>query len=152
MKDIPTRVENLLSERKTLEKEMTNMRQKVMFGTSAVSSSAEKEMDGQKFTYVAQVLKDIPAKDLKPMVDKFKQSFTSSVIVLVDVVDEKVSLVVGVTDNLTDKVDAVRLVRLGAEVLGGKGGGGRPDMAQAGGTMPEKADEVLKVIEEALYG
>jgi len=152
VEDIPTRVENLLSERKTLEKEMTNMRQKVMFGTSAVSGSAEKEMDGQKFTYVAQVLKDIPAKDLKPMVDKFKQSFTSSVIVLVDVVDEKVSLVVGVTDNLTDKVDAVRLVRLGAEVLGGKGGGGRPDMAQAGGTMPEKADEVLKVIEEALYG
>ena len=94
--------------------------------------------------------KDVPAKDLKPMADQFKQNYTSCVVVLEDIVEGKVSLVVGVTDNLTDKINAVDLVRFGAEMLGGKGGGGRPDMAQAGGVLPEKVQEVLKAIEEKL--
>ena len=146
--EVPLRVEALQNEKKALEKELSDTRKKALFG--AEGAQKQKEIGGQKYVFIGRVLKDVPAKDLKPMADQFKQSYPSSVVVLADIVDGKVSLVVGVTDNLTNKINAVDLVRLGAEILGGKGGGGRPDMAQAGGAFPEKADDVLAAIEEKL--
>ena len=84
------------------------------------------------------------------MVDEFKKKLGSGVCAVVTVSDGKAALVVGVTDDLTDKVSAVDLVRAGAAALGGKGGGGRPDMAQAGGPDGSQADAALEAIEKAL--
>ena len=86
------------------------------------------------------------------MADKIRARIGSGVIALVAVNEGKASLVVSVSDDLTDKFDAVSLARVGAETLGGKGGGGRPDMAQAGGPDSAKAAQALEAIEKALSG
>ncbi|HAT35190.1 MAG TPA: alanine--tRNA ligase, partial [Rhodospirillaceae bacterium] len=92
----------------------------------------------------------IPAKELKPLVDTLKQQIGSGVVAVAAVDGTKASLVVGVTDDLTDRVDAVTLVRAGAPAIGGKGGGGRPDMAQTGGPEGAGAAQALNDIEAAL--
>ena len=90
------------------------------------------------------------AKDLKGLADDAKAKIGSGVVAFVAVADGKASLVVGVTDDLTTRISAVDLVRLGAEALGGKGGGGRPDMAQAGGPDGARAQDALTAIERRL--
>ena len=84
------------------------------------------------------------------MADEIKKQIGSGVVALVCADNGKVSIVVGVTNDLTDKINAIDLVRAGSAVAGGKGGGGRPDMAQAGGSDVSKTAEVLSVIEKAL--
>jgi len=102
---------------------------------------------------MARVVHDIELKDLRSLVDEGKKRVGSGVVAIVGVSgDGKAGIVVGVTDDLTKRFNAVDLVRKGAEALGGKGGGGRPDMAQAGGPDASKADDALKVIEAALGG
>jgi len=93
----------------------------------------------------------IDLKDLRSLADEGKKQVGSGVVAIVGVTDDgKAGVVVGVTNDLTARFNAVDLVRKGAEVLGGKGGGGRPDMAQAGGPDGAKADAALKAIETAL--
>jgi alanyl-tRNA synthetase len=99
------------------------------------------------------VLKGIPAKDLKGLVDDAKKQIGSGVVSLIAVDDEnRASIVVGVTADQTSKANAVDLVRIASEALGGKGGGGRPDMAQAGGPDGAKADAALAAVEASLRG
>lgn len=152
--EIPARVEALLSERKKLEREVSDMRQKLATigdgGAANSGASATKTVNGIPFA--ARVLQDVPPKELKPMADALKKQLGSGVIALVAVNEGRASLVVGVTDDLTGKQDAVELVRIGAEAVGGKGGGGRPDMAQAGGPDGGKADDAINAIETALAG
>ena len=95
-------------------------------------------------------LADIPAKDLKGIVDDLKRKLTSGIIVVTSTYDEKVSLVIGVTADLTSKISAVDLVKIAAQVVGGQGGGGRPDMAQAGGTNPNAVNQLQVAIEKFL--
>src|SRR5690606_32179267 len=141
--EIPARVEALLSERKKLEREVSEMRQKLATigdsGAANSGASATKTVNGIPFA--ARVLQDVPPKELKPMADALKKQLGTGVIALIAVNEGRASLVVGVTDDLTGKQDAVELVRIGAEAVGGKGGGGRPDMAQAGGPDGGKADD-----------
>jgi alanyl-tRNA synthetase len=92
----------------------------------------------------------VSAKDLKGLADDAKSKLGSGVVAFVAVSDGKASLVVGVTEDLTQRVSAVDLVKLGAEALGGKGGGGRPDLAQAGGPDGTKAADALAAIETRL--
>ena len=89
---------------------------------------------------------------LRGMADAIKKQIGSGVVAIVAANDGKAAVVVGVTDDLTDRLDAVSLVRAGAQALGGKGGGGRPDMAQAGGPDAGAADQALAAIEDALAG
>ena len=103
----------------------------------------------QRFPFFVQ---PISVKDLKPMADELKVKIGSGVIALIATNEGKASIVVGVTDDLTDKISAVDLVRVGAEALGGKGGGGRPDMAQAGGPNAEAANDAAVAIEGSLAG
>jgi alanyl-tRNA synthetase len=117
-------------------------------GGSASSGPEVKDIGGVKFT--GRVLADFPAKDLKPMVDDLKKKLGSGVVTLIATDDGKASIVVGVTDDLTGKISAVELVKRGVEVLGGKGGGGRPDMAQGGGPDANAADKAVSAIELAL--
>ena len=84
------------------------------------------------------------------MADDLKAKIGSGVVALVATDDGKASIVVGVTDDLTDKINAVDLVRIGSEALGGKGGGGRPDMAQAGGPNPDAANDAVGAIENGI--
>ncbi|MBM3629814.1 MAG: alanine--tRNA ligase, partial [Alphaproteobacteria bacterium] len=94
----------------------------------------------------------VPGRELKPMVDDLKQKLGSGVAVLVSVEDGKASVVAGVTDDLKGRVDAVALVRAAVAELGGKGGGGRPDMAQGGGPDGAKAEQALAAIRRAIAG
>jgi alanyl-tRNA synthetase len=97
-----------------------------------------------------RIVEGIAPKDLKSLADDAKTKIGSGVVAYDASADGKASLVVGVTDDLTKKISAVDLVRVGAEALGGKGGGGRPDMAQAGGPDAGKARDALAAIEQRL--
>ena len=100
---------------------------------------------------LARSVGGIDMKDLKGLADEGKRSIGSGIVAIVNVADDgKAGLVVGVTDDLTGRFSAVDLVRRGAEALGGKGGGGRPDMAQAGGPDGGKAGAALDAIEAAV--
>jgi alanyl-tRNA synthetase len=151
--EVPRRVAALLEERKKLEADLTEARRKMASGGNGAGNGTDSgftEVAGTK--YASRNLADVPPRELKPMADDLKQQVGSGVVALVAVNEGKASLVVGVTDDLTDKFSAVDLVRVGAEALGGKGGGGRPDMAQAGGPDGTKADDALSAIEQALAG
>jgi len=144
------RVAALLDERKRLERDLTETRRKLATGIvdgAAAGPAARRVGD---VSFARRVLADVPPRDLKPMADDLKASIGSGVVALVAVNEGKASLVVGVTDDLTGRVSAVDLVRVGATALGGKGGGGRPDMAQAGGPDGAAAEQSLSAIESAL--
>ncbi len=134
---------------KNLQKQISGLRRQKATEDTA-SEEDIKTIGNLKF--IGQVLSGFPPKDLKPMADDLKKKLGSGVIVLVATDEGKASIVVGVTDDLTDKVSAVDLVRIGSEKLGGKGGGGRPDMAQAGGPDPSAANDAVSAIEGALAG
>ncbi|NBX65555.1 MAG: alanine--tRNA ligase [Proteobacteria bacterium] len=147
--DVDARVEALLDEKKRLEKEVSELRRKLAAGGGGSAAASDvKDIGGVKFT--SRVLQDLPAGDLKPLADDIKAKLGSGVIALIAVNDGKASLVVAVTDDLTKRFSAVDLVKVGAEALGGKGGGGRADMAQAGGPDGSKADAAVKAIEGKL--
>ena len=143
---VADRVANLVEERRKLEREISDLRRKLATGGSATQAA---ETIGN-IQFVGKVLDDVPAKDLKPMADELKASGDAMVVCLIARADDKASLVVAVSDAATDSFNAVDLVRIGAQALGGKGGGGRADMAQAGGPDGSKAEEALAAIRQAL--
>lgn len=149
--EIEIRVVCLRDDFKEAEKLIADLRQKLaLSGGASNDSAAPKQVAGINF--ISRVLTDIPAKDLKPMADAFKKQVGSGVIALASSCEGRVSLVVAVTEDLTSKISAVNLVRVGAEALGGKGGGGRPDMAQAGGTDASAMPAAIEAIETKLAG
>jgi alanyl-tRNA synthetase len=145
--DLADRVAALLDERKKMERELSDARKKAAMGGGA-AAPASQNVGGVAFD--GRVVEDVPAKDLKGMADEMKAALGSGVVALISVADGKASLVVAVSADLTAKISAVDLVRAGSEVLGGKGGGGRPDMAQAGGPEGAKANDALEAIKQAL--
>lgn len=146
--DLPGRITALLEERKRLDREVGDLRRKLATGGSGAASDDTREVAGLKFA--ARVLEDIPPRELKPMADDLKKQIGSGVVVLVAVNEGKASLVVGVTEDATGKASALDLVKVGSQALGGKGGGGRPDMAQAGGPDGASAAKAVSAIEAAL--
>jgi alanyl-tRNA synthetase len=144
--DVVARIEALMDERKKLERELAETRKALATGGSGGPGTVE--VGGVK--YLGQKLDGVPAKDLRGMVDELKKKIGSGVVALIGVADGKAAIAVGVTDDLTKTVSAVELVRAGAEALGGKGGGGRPDMAQAGGPDGAKAEAALAAVAGAL--
>ncbi len=145
--EVTTRVQSLLDEKKKLEQEVSNLRRKLASGGATAGDEA-KEIGGVKF--IGKVLNDFPAKDLKPMADEMKAKIGSGIIALIATEEGKASVVIGVTKDMTDTYNAVELVKIAAEALGGKGGGGRPDMAQAGGTNAGAAGDAIAAIEKKL--
>jgi len=114
-------------------------------GSSAGAGGDVTEIKGVKV--MARVLKGVAANDLKPLADEGKKTLGSGIVVLVATSEDgKGAVVAGVTADLTSKFNAVDLVKAGAAAMGGKGGGGRPDMAQAGGPDGAKADDALAAI------
>jgi alanyl-tRNA synthetase len=151
VEDLPARVAQLSDERRRLERELAEAKKQLaLAGPSRGGDSASetKEIGGVKA--VLRVVEGVSGKDLKGLADDAKAKVGSGVVGFVAIADGKASLVVGVTDDLTKRISAVDLVRVGAEALGGKGGGGRPDMAQAGGPDAAKANDALAAIEKKL--
>ncbi|MBF0392484.1 MAG: alanine--tRNA ligase [Alphaproteobacteria bacterium] len=144
--ELPARISQLQDDRRRLERELSDLRRQMATGGGA--AAANRTVAG--VTLAGRVLDGVPAKDLKGMADDIKKQIDSGVVALIAVNEGKASLVVGVTADLTARLSAVDLVRAGAEALGGKGGGGRPDMAQAGGPDGDKAEQALAAIGQAI--
>ncbi len=147
--EVPARVAQLVEDRKKFERDVADLRKQVALRGGA-SSAGETSRAINGINFISRVLTDVPAKDLKPMADEFKAQIKSGAIALAASFEGKVSLVVAVTPDLTTRVSAVDLVKLGAAQVGGKGGGGRPDMAQAGGTDVAAMQKAIAAIEKAL--
>jgi len=147
--EVPARVAVLVEERRKLEREMSDLRRQLATGGGGgAPAPVAKDIAGLKFA--GRRMDGVPAKELKAMADAMKKQVGSGVVAVVAVDEGKASLVVGVTEDLTARISAVDLVRVGSAALGGKGGGGRPDMAQAGGPDGDKAEEAIAAIEAAL--
>ena len=144
------RLEALLDDKRKLERELADARRKLaMGGGGSGAADAVRDVGGVKL-YARQVA-GVEMKDLKSLADEAKQTIGSGVVAIVAVSEDgKASLVVGVTADLATRFNAVDLVRLGSAALGGKGGGGRPDMAQAGGPDGAKAAEALVAVEQGV--
>jgi alanyl-tRNA synthetase len=147
--DLPTRVAALLEDRRKLERDLADARRALATGGAGAGPAIE-EIGGMKASL--QKLDGVPGRELKAMVDDLKKKLGSGVIALVSVEDGKGSVVVGVTDDLKTRADAVALVKAAVAELGGKGGGGRPDMAQGGGPDGAKAEQAIAAIRRALAG
>lgn len=152
--DVPARITALMEERKKLERELSDARKKLAMGGGASAgsngaASGVREAGGVKL--MARAVEGIEMKDLKSLADDGKKQIGSGVVAIIGVTEDgKAGVVVGVTADLTARFNAVNLVRIASETLGGKGGGGRPDMAQAGGPDGAKATEALAAIEKAM--
>ena len=151
--DMPARVAQLLDERKRLERELADARKKLAMGGGGAKSGDDGVRAIGDVKLLARSVEGIDLKDLRSLADEGKKQIGSGVVAIVGKTEDgKAGIVVGVTPDLTKRFSAVDLVRAGAEALGGKGGGGRPDMAQAGGPDGAKADAALAAIEAALGG
>ena len=150
--DVPQRVAALLGERKKLERELADAKKQLALGGGSGGGGPQvDEINGVPF--VGRVLEGIAPRELKGLVDEEKQRLGSGVVAIAArAEDGKAAIVVGVTDDRTDAINAVDMVRAASEAVGGKGGGGRPDMAQAGGPDGEKAEQALEAIKSLLAG
>ena len=138
------RVISVILERKNLEKKIIDLNKKINTSNNANTESANTVINGIKV--VSKVLDTLPPKEIKGLVDEFKKELVSGIVIVISTLGNKASLVVGVTNDISDKFDATEFTQAGVEILGGKGGGGRADMAQGGGPHYKKAEEVIKVI------
>ena len=150
--DAVERVAALVDERKKLERELTEAKKALaLAGDGGVSKTAETETIGD-VAFVGQVIQGLNPKELRGLIDQAKKSLSSGVSALVAVNDGRATVAVGVTDDLTGRFSAVDLVQAGVAAVGGKGGGGRPDMAQGGGPDGANADEAIAAIRSVLAG
>jgi len=149
--DVETRVAALLDERRKLERELADAKKALALGGgSAAATSADEDVGGIKFA--GQVLDGLDPKELRGVLDQAKARLGSGVAVIVAVNEGKASIAAAVTDDLTGRVSAVDLVRAGVAALGGKGGGGRPDMAQGGGPDGDKAMAAIDAVRAVIAG
>lgn len=145
--DLETRLKNMLAERKKMETEILNLKKNLAAGGAKSASEAE-IVNGVNF--VAKVIPDVHPKELKGFIDEMSQNLGSGVMVLATDKDGKASIVVGVTKDLTSKYSAVDLVKIAAAAVGGQGGGGRPDMAQAGGPDANKLQQAFDAVKHKI--
>jgi alanyl-tRNA synthetase len=140
------RLEALIEDKRKLEHELAEARRKLAMGGGTGEAGAARDVGGVKL--YARAVSGVDMKDLKSLADEAKQNVGSGVVVIAAASEDgKASIVVAVTPDLTNRFNAVELVRLGSAALGGKGGGGRPDMAQAGGPDGAKTQEALAAVE-----
>ncbi|MEZ5932836.1 MAG: alanine--tRNA ligase [Alphaproteobacteria bacterium] len=148
-KDLPTRLLALVEERRDLEREVQKLRQQLATGGGGQEQEVKTFGD---IRFAAKSLQDIPAKELRGVADAVLKQLGSGVAAVVSATDGKAAIVVSVSADLKDRVNAVDLVRAGVAELGGKGGGGRPDFAQGGGPNGQAAAAAIGAIERDLAG
>ncbi len=145
--DVPERVTALLEDKRRLERQVAELQMKL--ATGAATAEVE-DISGIKFS--PRNLGDVPARELKGIAETIVKQMGSGVVATISTADSKVSIVVSVSPDLTSRFSAVDLVRTAAAAVGGKGGGGRPDLAQAGGPNAAMADAALTAVRAALAG
>ncbi len=152
--EVTGRVVALIEERKRLERELADARRQLALsgGGSAGAAAAPADEQVNGVTFSGQVIDGLDAKELRGLLDEAKKRIGSGIAAIVAVNEGRAAFAVAVTDDLTDRFSAVELVRKGVETLGGKGGGGRPDMAQGGGPDGTKAAEAVAAVKSALAG
>ena len=145
--EVPERVAALVEERRRLERQVTELQRKLATGGDGAVSEVE-EVGGVRLA--ARNLGDVPARELKGLAEAIGKQVGSGVVALVSTADGKASIVVGVSQDLAGRLNAVDLVRRASAAVGGKGGGGRPDLAQAGGPDGARAEEALAAVRAGL--
>jgi len=148
--DVPARVRSLMDERRDLVNEVAQLRRDLAMagGAGQGDAASPREVGGVRF--LAQVLSGVQGRDLPPLIDEMKARIESGAILLIADTGGKVAVAAGVTDDLTARLSAVDLVRAAVAELGGKGGGGRPDMAQGGGNDINGAEAAITAAEGVL--
>jgi len=145
---LPERVAALNDERKKLEREVAELKKTIALGGGAGQGAKPEAIEVNGIKLLAQALDGVSAKDLRGLIDDSKKQLGSGVVAFVAVNDGKAALAVGVTQDLAEKISAVDIVRAGVGAVGGKGGGGRPDMAQAGGPDGGKANDAIDAMKK----
>ncbi|WP_342629023.1 alanine--tRNA ligase [Nguyenibacter vanlangensis] len=140
--EAPERLAAILEERRVMERQISDLQRKLAGGGEG--GVAAEQVNGVGL--IARNVGDLPARELKPLADSLRQQIGSGVVVLVSTAEDKASVVAAVTSDLTDRLDAVQMVRAASAAMGGKGGGGRRDMAQAGGPDAARADAALEAV------
>ena len=148
--DLEARVLSLQDERKKLERQLSEAKMQLAMGGGGSAPAGPEDIAGTAF--IGRVVEGVGGKDLRGLIDEAKSSMGSGIAAFIGVNDGKAALAVGVTDDLKDRFSAVELVRAGSAAVGGKGGGGRPDFAQAGGPDGSKAEDGLAAIRAAVAG
>lgn len=149
--DAADKITILMDERKNLEREVSQLRRQMVMGQKGATDTDDIEQI-KGINYLAKSIPGLPLKELRGLVDQGKKQVGTGIVVVVGVAEEgKAGIAVGVSDDLVERFNAIDLVRIGAHILGGKGGGGRPDMAQAGGPDGTKADEAVRSIRDAIH-
>ena len=148
--DLADRAKSLIDERRQLVNEVAQLRRELAMSAGSATGPEAKEINGIRF--IAQVLSGITGKDLPGLIDDMKARVGSGAVLLIADTGAKPAVAAGVTKDLTDRISAVDLARAAAEALGGKGGGGRPDMAQAGGMDIAGAGAAIAAAEAVIRG
>ena len=148
--EVADRVKALMDERKALANEVGQLRRELAMSGGAKSGPEVKTISGVPFQ--AQVLQGVTGKDLPALIDEMKSTMGSGAVLLIADTGDRAAVAVGVTADLTEKVSAVDILRAAVPALGGKGGGGRPDMAQGGGASAENAAQAIAAAEQFLEG
>jgi alanyl-tRNA synthetase len=148
--EVGPRVRALLDERRALENEVAQLRRDMAMGGGSGAAPEVRQIGNLGF--IAQVLNGLSGKDLPPLIDALKAQVGSGAVLLIAEAGGKVSVAAGVTGDLTDRLSAVDIVRAAVVPLGGKGGGGRPDMAQGGAATVENADAAIAAAEAVIAG
>lgn len=143
---LPKRIKALLDERKQMQNELANFRKQLAMAGSGQAEVSVQNINGIPF--LAQTLSDVSGKDLRGMIDEHKKRLGKGIVLLIADTGGRAAVAAGVTDGI--EVSAVDIVRVAAEKLGGKGGGGRPDMAQAGGASVENSEEAIQAVTNML--
>jgi len=133
---------------KNLDKQLEQIKIKNVINDKNKNIIKDKKIGNFQLRY--QVITDLPSKELRNIVDKGKKEIKEGILIVFSIFDNKVGVSVGVTQDLTDKYDAVNLVKEAAKILGGKGGGGRKDFAQAGGVRKDKIEEAFKTLSKKI--
>ena len=148
--EVEARVAALVEERRRLERELAEAKRALALGGGGSSPAGPTDEDIAGVKFSGQVIDGLEAKELRGLLDQAKARLGSGVAAIAAVNEGRAAFAVAVTDDLTSRFSAVDLVRAGVEALGGKGGGGRPDMAQGGGPDGGKAAEAIEAVKAAL--
>lgn len=147
--DIENRVVQLLEEKKKLEAQIFDLKKKFVSNKAADNPDKFEAVNGVKF--VAKIIENIPPKELKAFIDEIKaQSKDDTVVAFFSPAEGKVSVVIGVSDNIKDRLPATNLIKVVAPFVGAQGGGGRPDMAQTGGSDNTRLNEAIDALRKAI--
>jgi alanyl-tRNA synthetase len=148
--EVPERIAQLMEERKKLERDLSEARRQLAMGGGVGDGAASDTVDIGGVTLMARAVEGVEPKDLRSLVDQAKQKIASGVVVFATAADGKAAIAVGVTEDLVKRFNAVELLKKGVEAVGGKGGGGRPDMAQGGGPDGGQLQAALAAITAAI--